>query len=148
MDDDVLVRAITIGASVFITLATVTAVLMYYNTARAGVRSLGTGTNIEENYREDIKTVLYNSVVTGSDIKNILQYFCDNIDVNIIMPSYYAFSGNSYQKINVPAAEANKVNASTNSSYTQILKTIMPNERFNVTSSGNNYTFTLITVAP
>jgi len=86
MDDDVVVRAITIGASLFITLATISAIMMYYNTAKMSVAKIGTGTNLEEKYREDIKTILYSPEVTGAEVRNILQYFYQNIEYNLDSP--------------------------------------------------------------
>lgn len=145
MDDDVLIRAITIGASIFITLATVTAVMMYYNTARISVVSIGTGTNIEEKYREDIKNILYSTEATGSDVKNILQYFYGNSEVNICINSYYAYFNNGAQITQIPVGDRERVNLNKNLTYTQIMKTMMPNQKFRITNSGDKYTFSLIT---
>jgi hypothetical protein len=142
MDDDIVIRAVTIGASIFITLATVSAVMMYYNTAKISVSALGTGTNIEERYREDIKTILYNSEVTGADLKNILQYFLGNQEVNICIDRYYQFYGSGAQ---IKRIDASQVNSSNNATYTEIMRTMMPNQKFTITNSGDRYTFNLIT---
>lgn len=147
MDDDVLVRAITIGASIFITLATVSAVMMYYNTARLSVVEVGTGTNIEQNYREDIKIILFNDEATGAELKNILQYFYDSGEVTISMTSYYAFHKNGYQLTWLPVTQTARVNSSNNTSYMEIMKNMMPNQKFRITkdvSDPNKYTFTLL----
>jgi hypothetical protein len=146
MDEDVLVRAITIGASVFITLATVTAVMIYYNTARATVSEIGTGTNIEQQYREDIKNNLNKTELTGAEVKNVLQYFYDSPEITISMTSYYAYHKNGYQIVWIPLGETGRINSSNNSSYTLIMKSMMPNQKFAVTQDVNNsgkYTFTL-----
>lgn len=145
MDEDVLVRAITIGASIFITLATVTAVMMYYNTARASVLALGTGTNIEARYREDIKNVLYNTEVTGSELKNLLQYFYGNNEINICMVKYYSYYNNGAQITWIPSGETERINSNKTTTYTQIMKTMMPNQKFRLTQSGDKYTFDLLT---
>lgn len=145
MEDDVLVRAITIGASVFITLATVTAVMMYYNTAKISVANVGTGTNIEAKYREDVKNVLYNTEATGAELKNILQYFYGNHEVNICIDKYYAFHNGSGQVVLLTADTREKINLSRSITYTQIMKTMMPNQKFRITNSGDKYTFNLIT---
>jgi hypothetical protein len=142
MDDDIVIRAVTIGASIFITLATVSAVMMYYNTAKISVSALGTGTNIEERYREDIKTILYNSEVTGADLKNILQYFLGNQEVNICIDRYYQFYGSGAQ---IKRIDASQVNSSNNATYTEIMRTMMPNQKFTITNSGDKYTFNLRT---
>ncbi|MDF2865680.1 MAG: hypothetical protein K0R72_493 [Clostridia bacterium] len=144
MDDDVLIRAITIGASIFITLATVTAVMMYYNTARLSVVSIGTGTNIEQNYREDIKNILYSTEATGSDVKNILQYFYGNSEVNICIDRYYAYFNSGAQITWIPLGDRERINLNKNVTYTQIMKTMMPNQKFRITNSGDKYIFDLI----
>lgn len=146
MDEDVLVRAITIGASIFITLATVTAVMVYYNTARATVNEIGTGTNIEQRYREDIKNSLNKTELTGAEVKNILQYFYDSPEITISMTSYYAYHKNGSQVNWIPLGETGRVNSSNNSSYTLMMKSMMPNQKFAVTRDVNNpskYSFTL-----
>ena len=141
MNDDVLVRAITIGASISITLATVTAVMMYYNTAKMSVVKVGTGTNIEQNYREDIKEVLDKTEATGAEVKNILQYFYGNNEINICIISYYAYYNGGAQVL----AAGDKINFSNSTIYTQIMKTMMPNQKFRITNSGDKYIFNLIT---
>ncbi len=142
MDDDVIVRAVTIGASVFITLATVSAVMMYYSTAKAGVSSLATGTNIETRYREDIKSILYSGQVTGAELKNILQYFYGNRDINIYVDKYYQFSNDSALKKEI---FTDKLNTTSVTAYTEIMKTMMPNQKFSITIDENKYSFKLIT---
>jgi len=145
MDDDILVRAVTIGASVFITLATVTAVMMYYNTAKIAVTNVGSGTNIEEKYRQDIKNTLYNEVATGAEVRNILQYFSENYEVNISISSYYAYDASGAKKVIIDPGEVNRINHSKNNTYIQIMKTMMPNQKFKVTNIDQKYTFELIT---
>lgn len=145
MDEGILMRAVTIGASVFITLATITAVMMYYNTAKIAVTSIGTGTNIEENYRKDIKEILYDKVVTGSDLKNILQYFLNNHEVNITISSYFAYDICGSQIIDIPISFQQNINSEISETYMQIMKTMMPNQKFKLLSNGNEqYIFTLI----
>ena len=144
MDDDVLVRAITIGASIFITLATVTAIMMYYNTARQAVTAIGPGTNLEANYREDIKKILYNTQASGSEVKNILQYFYDNHEVSITIDKYIAYDPLGSTTVDIPISDENNINYSKSSTYTNIMKNMMPNQKFKITSSGQTYTFTLI----
>jgi hypothetical protein len=146
VNDDILMRAITIGASVFITLATVTAVMMYYNVAKTSVTNIGTGTNIEEKYREDIKNTLYNTEATGSEVKNILQYFFENNEVDITITRYYAYYGNTdgYMLMTVPAGSTDRINVTKSPTYTNIMKAMMPNQKFRITSNGSKYTFDLI----
>jgi len=145
VNDEILMRAITIGASVFITLATVTAVMMYYNVAKTSVTNVGTGTNIEEKYRQDIKNVLYNAEATGAELRNILQYFFENNEVDITINSYFAYYGTGYQIVTIPVGYTDRINVTKSNTYIQIMKTMMPNQRFRITSNGSKYTFNLIT---
>lgn len=144
MDDDILIRAITIGASVFITLATVTAVMIYYNTARLSVVEIGTGTNIEKEYREDIKNVLYKSEITGAELKNVLQYFYLDRGIELSLDSYYAYHENGSQITYIPSSESKNINLNTGATYQNIMKNMMPNQKFKVTRDGEKYSFTML----
>ncbi|MEG1989680.1 MAG: hypothetical protein RR144_02965 [Clostridia bacterium] len=144
MDDDIVIRALTIGASVFITLATVTAVMMYYNTARLSVVEIGTGTNIEKEYREDIKNVIYKSEITGSELKNVLQYFYMDKGVNICLDMYYSYHENGKQISYIKVDERQNINLNSTKTFENIMKNMMPNQKFKVARTGEKYEFTLL----
>ncbi|MDD2375954.1 MAG: hypothetical protein PHD15_01690 [Clostridia bacterium] len=142
MEDDIMIRSITIGASILITLATVTVIMMYYNTAKSMVAEVGTGIDIEQQYREDIKKILYSSEATGAELRNVLQYFYDSIDVTITIDNYYAYRIDASLNLITPGIA--KINSSENVVYIPIMKTIMPNQKFRIIRNGNNYAFQLI----
>jgi len=143
MYDDVLIRFVTIGASIFITLATVTAVMMYYNTAKMSVAGVGTGNNVEKNYREDIKEILYSSEATGAQVKNILQYFTGNREVNITIDRYFGFDLTPSLYV-IPVLSNSNINFDrTSATYIQIMKTMMPNQKFTMSYNGNICSFAL-----
>jgi len=84
LDENNAIRAITIGVSTFIAVMTISAVMMYYNTARGTVEAIGTGEDIAGNYAEYIQDLLvYNNTTDGTGVKNILNYFYMNDRVTI-----------------------------------------------------------------
>jgi len=88
LDESNAIRAITIGVSTFIAIATISAVLMYYNTAKATVQEIGTGPDIYNNYATYIKDLLIkpnNSTISGTDAINIINYLYndDLVTVNV-----------------------------------------------------------------
>ncbi len=120
--EDVSVRAITIGVGVIVALVTITAVLTYYNTAKDAVRQIGSGTDIAGLYEKSIEDILLKNKVSGTDIKNILNYFVGRQDVNInvtnlsLFTNNYDASGNpiinttyTYNGIQGSSTEADKV---------------------------------------
>ena len=88
MSNEITLRLISIGSSIFIALITITAVMTYYNISKSTVSEIGV-TNLVENYNENIKQVLYKNEVTGAELKNILQYFSTNKEVNIAIDKFY-----------------------------------------------------------
>lgn len=80
MDEDVSVRALIIGAGLLISIATISLVLAYYNTAKTAARSVGTGIDYNVRYRNDIEQTLLkanNSSMTLSaqEVINLINYF-------------------------------------------------------------------------
>lgn len=73
--EDITTRAITIGVSVLIAVATISAVMTYYSTAQEAVRKVGSGTDIAGLYEQGIEDILLKSQVTGVEVKNLINYF-------------------------------------------------------------------------
>ena len=94
MANETIIRFISIGASLFIILLTMTSVMSYYNTARSSISNIGV-TNLANNYNSNIQGLLYEKEVTGSDVKNMLQYFFENESVHINLDSFYIFNNNT-----------------------------------------------------
>lgn len=88
MEESNAIRAITIGVSTFIAIATISAVLMYYNTAKATVQEIGTGPDVYNNYATYIKDLLIKpsgTTISGTDAINIINYLYndDLVTVNV-----------------------------------------------------------------
>ena len=85
MDESAPIRAIVIGVSTLLAVATISAVLMYYNTAKQMASNVGRGQDFAANYDQSIQDILtagtYNvsgtNYITGADVKNLLNYFYD-----------------------------------------------------------------------
>lgn len=91
MDESAPIRAIVIGVSTLLAVATISAVLMYYNTAKQMASNVGLGQDFAANYEQSIKDILTagtynvsgNNYITGADVKNLLNYFYGDEDVRI-----------------------------------------------------------------
>lgn len=92
MDESAPIRAIVIGVSVLLAMATISGVLMYYNTAKQMASNVGRGQDFAANYEQSIQDILLtgtpnvtgnNNYITGADVKNLLNYFYADDTVNI-----------------------------------------------------------------
>ena len=132
MTNEVTIRLVSIGASIFIALVTITAVMVYYNMSRNTIAEIGV-TDLSENYNENIKQVLYKDKVTGSELKNILQYFRNDLLINIWIDKYYYIDNNSNIVIrkdltyNQSNEFNNKFNKEINNDSYEIYKNFMQN---------------------
>lgn len=91
MDESAPIRAIVIGVSTLLAVATISAVLMYYNTAKQMASNVGRGQDFAANYEQSIQDILTagtynvsgNNYITGADVKSLLNYFYNNEEVRI-----------------------------------------------------------------
>lgn len=91
MDESAPIRAIVIGVSTLLAVATISAVLMYYNTAKQMASNVGRGQDFAANYEQSIQDILtagtYNvsgdNYITGTDVKNLLNYFSNSETMKI-----------------------------------------------------------------
>lgn len=91
MDESAPIRAIVIGVSTLLAVATISAVLMYYNTAKQMASNVGRGQDFAANYEQSIQDILtagtYNvsgdNYITGADVKNLLNYFSNSETMKI-----------------------------------------------------------------
>ena len=107
MDESTPIRAIVIGVSVLIGIATISAVLMYYNTAKQMASNVGRGQDFASNYEQSIQDILLkgsytvsgNNYITGTDVKNLLNYFYNNENVEIIVQNIIYIDMTKYSSI-------------------------------------------------
>lgn len=127
--EDISVRAITIGVGVLLAIITMSAVMTYYNTAKEAVRDIGSGTDISGLYEKSIEDTLLKGKVTGTEVKNILNYFYDRTDVNINGNNIRIYENNSSDAPTFITITGN-LKASTN--YTRIKSFILENDEYRV----------------
>ena len=120
--EDNTVRAITIAVGVLISIATISLVVMYYNTAKESFSAIGRGNDLNTNYNKHVVDILTKSEARGTDITNILNYFENNPSITL----------NVYDK------DGNESSVST------LRNTVKPNEKFIITV--NNSSATDITI--
>ncbi len=126
------IRAIMIGTALFITMITISAVMLYFNSAKELVTNVGSGSPLSENYSTYIKDlVLTKGKVTGADIKNIINYFFEDESVEINISTRRNFSNkNVNEGINLPT-EYTGVNTNEEN-YNTIMGQILDNSYFEV----------------
>ena len=134
MDENNAIRAITIGVSTFIAIITISAVMMYYNTAKATVQEVGSGPDLYNNYASYIKDILVKpsgSTISGTEAINIINYFYNDDLVTVNIDKIKLIDGDS------TVDEINKFNKK--SDYSDIINKIIPiqNVEITVVDTGN-----------
>ena len=125
--EDVSVRAITIGVGVLLAIVTISAVFMYYNTAKQTVRDIGAGTDRAGLYEKSVRDILIKNELTGTDVKNLLYYAETNSDLKIKLEDVTVYN-NSTESVG------------TSSYKNTVIKTILPNGKYKIEGSNSTYT--------
>lgn len=78
-------RTMLIAVGIFITVATLTAIILYYNVAVINANAVNKRTNIELEYSNRITTLLEKDTLTGTDVRNVIRYYYLNnlVEINI-----------------------------------------------------------------
>ena len=139
MDESAPIRAIVIGVSTLLAVATISAVLMYYNTAKQMASNVGRGQDFATNYEQSIQDILmagtYNvsgtNYITGSDVKNLLSYFYNSETVRIDVINFKKIG--SYESYLPQLSRTNLGYTEANSTkYELAMKEIMDNQKFTI----------------
>lgn len=159
MDESAPIRAIVIGVSTLLAVATISAVLMYYNTAKQMASNVGRGQDFAANYEQSIQDILTagtynvsgNNYITGADVKNLLNYFYDNEEVQIKVNDikYIEEYVNYTPKLATGTKRYDYANKGT--TYDSAIQDIMDGQRFSIkveenTSINDGKQGTLITI--
>lgn len=146
MDESAPMRAIMIGASVFVTIATITGVLAYYSSAKDLVNVIGTGTDIGAEYANYVENILLktedNVEIRGTDVINLLNYFY--MDEKAKIDVTYIRQDHSFEEYtNVDNSDKQTVIKSYNTNldeklYNQAINLIVPTQKFTMKKSNNN----------
>lgn len=149
MDESAPIRAITIGVSILLAIATISGVLMYYNTAKQAATNIGRGQMFAENYEQRIQDILITGssnisgqvYITGTDVKNLLNYFYDDNTVKIDLKKVKVMD--KYDE-NLHVPKATIVNGgvtlvnSNNGGYNYAVSVIIDNQSFKIVSDELN----------
>ena len=135
--EDVSVRAITIGVGIFMAIITMTAVLTYYNTAKETVRDIGSGTDIAGLYEKSVEDILLKTKVSGTDVKNILNYFSGKTDVKINVNNLHLYENNFTGNITYGTHDINTtyncLNIQLDEAETnRVIRYILPNSTYSL----------------
>lgn len=139
MDESAPIRAIVIGVSTLLAVATISAVLMYYNTAKQMASNVGRGQDFAANYEQSIQDILtagtYNvsgtNYITGADVKNLLSYFYNTEDVRIDVINFKLIG--SYESYTPQVSKISSGYTDANSTkYELAMKEIMDNQKFTI----------------
>lgn len=160
MDESAPIRAIVIGVSTLLAVATISAVLMYYNTAKQMASNVGRGQDFAANYEQSIQDILtkaeyvvsgpnYN-IILGSDVKNLLNYFYDDnsVDIDLTYKSYsLTYENNTYKTIEGVTIRHEKSEA-ISSYYEDAMSNIYDNDKFQITKSNQDNGKITLTIKP
>lgn len=143
MDESAPMRALTIGVSVFMAIATITAVMIYYNTAKSTAGVVGSrSVDIDASYRQDIEdSLFYKTEITGTEVINILNYFRGNnlYSINVGNIKYIKYD-NDLQGCSNDVCTFTSLDNINNDldNLDKVLKRILPNQKFSVSVSDAN----------
>lgn len=139
MDESAPIRAIVIGVSTLLAVATISAVLMYYNTAKQMASNVGRGQDFAANYEQSIQDILTagtynvsgNNYITGADVKSLLNYFYNNEEVRIDVIDIISMGEyvNYTPKLTIGTKRYSNANGIT---YDLAIQDIMDGQRFSI----------------
>lgn len=143
MDENNAIRAITIGVSTFIAILTITAVMMYYNTAKATVQEVGSGPDLYNNYASYIRDILVRpngSTITGADAINLINYFYNDelVEVNLVTIKLYDGYTSHGKNVHTTDDNVKKINLNVNNRYTNYINLIRVVQDIKINTEQNN----------
>lgn len=144
MDESAPIRAIVIGVSTLLAVATISAVLMYYNTAKQMASNVGRGQDFAANYEQSIQDILtagtYNvsgdNYITGADVKNLLNYFSNSETMKIKVYNFKVIDEYKNYTPIVSNVSDGYDNANLEN-YKNAMKNISDNQRFIIESKND-----------
>ena len=144
MDESAPIRAIVIGVSTLLAVATISAVLMYYNTAKQMASNVGRGQDFAANYDQSIQDILFtgsynvtgNSYITGTDVKNLLNYFSNSETMKIKVYNIKVID--EYKNYTPIVSDVSEGYDNANlENYKNAMKNISDNQRFIIESKND-----------
>ena len=98
--EDFSIRAIVIGVSVFVTMLTLTAILLYFNTARQAVDVVNKREDVASSFERIMNTETYEVDLSGVETRALINKYAEDetVEINIIKIGDKEVSG--YNNIN------------------------------------------------
>lgn len=81
--EDLPVKAIVIGVSLFVTMTVLSAILMYFNTAREIADHASNRTDIAYSYDNIVNEERFEDYLTGVDVRSLITKYMGSTDVTI-----------------------------------------------------------------
>lgn len=138
MSDEIMVRAITIGASILIIIIVFSAIMVYYSHAQeiAGLTEFETEKFYSKEIEAAISAVNSNGSITGTEVKNIVNYYYKSPSVVININNLMLLTKGKTAKIetvrNANGSESSDVGFSLEN-YKNINFNINPREEYTLT---------------
>ena len=84
--EDFSIRAIVIGVSLFVTMLTLTAILMYFNTARGAADVVSKREDIASSYERIMNTEVFDDDLSGVEVISLINRYAgsDSVEINIV----------------------------------------------------------------
>ena len=98
--EDLSIRAIVIGVSLFVTVLTLSTIVLYFNTARGIADTVSDRTDIAESYDDIMNTDKVETIITGVEVRSLINKYIWNSDVEINIVSISGTDTNQYVNIN------------------------------------------------
>ena len=97
--EDFSIRAIVIGVSLFVTMLTLTAILLYFNTARQAADVVSKRDDIATSYDRIMNNEVFEDTLSGVDVRSLINKYAESEDVQINIVKI-ADKNVSYENIN------------------------------------------------
>ena len=98
--EDFSIRAIVIGVSLFVTMLTLTAILLYFNTAREAVDIVNKREDIASSYDRIMNNETYEDNLSGVDVRTLINKYAESESVEINIVKIGDKEVSEYQNIN------------------------------------------------
>lgn len=100
--EDLPVKAIVIGVSVFVTMAVLSAILMYFNTARGIADTVSNRTDIADSYDSIMNSDNFEDYLTGVEVRSLITKYVGSseVKINIIEISGMKTNSGDFSNVN------------------------------------------------
>ncbi|MBQ8044295.1 MAG: hypothetical protein IJ272_09175 [Clostridia bacterium] len=98
--EDFSIRAIVIGVSLFVTMMTLSAILIYFNTARSIADEVNKRTDIASSYDYIMNSDDFSDELTGVEVRSLINKYAGNKDVRINIVSISGQEVEGYDNVN------------------------------------------------